>query len=792
MQRFEYRAPYVTDEAVVSLSRKRGVARAEAEKLGTRWREMGASGLTWYEVGEKPARAVDLRELLPPHRREALEQEDAYTRLRKLLQYASGLQPTTAATRPRQSQADWYRTIEGPGGKELLCLSRDERRSFGLEAPLPACYITVDDERDVDERPSYFVPMVEPQGEELECPALAKALETALVSATPDEPRRTVVLTHDAWAACEYALSSDGGKQLRCDHYIKVGERIWQPDLVPNPRGRTGLQGRGKLTQWGANKCIDYIITRREGVCIPKDKNFVHFQREISVPQPLDSPGAGKSRLGNGGLPFIMPFRGSSKPKPNGAPGATAPTQPFAPRVAPLTPETLQQHSETSAGAAAPFLSMSAELTAADRAASGFTTADTIEPDPDDRADTVVSRPDTEGTIDQTEGNEPKRIDRQLQSRSSPASPPPSPPSPHSIPLHLLRTQSSVENVLGLVEVLPGIAVDARGKEDARWWKIPTSDHVHGRNRIFWGSIHFKLEGVPSAPGQQSASVPGASRMDETEYEVQPRRSSQQLLSAENGLFFFDVESSHEAAIRITRLTGKTFHFAGLKVYYCKGTFAGRETDPDQWTLVSPRQGMNKHGGELAHGGILIGGSSTVGIMIAQPEKPWCRGVMQLTEADQFAEGLMFKRAGERPPAAGTDIPTSSQSSTLHGLLRGSLSSKSQSMVVLPPELAESVRRELSWTSTEMPFDAYVTVPADDGGKEAVFRNVPMQPKIEFLAERRWNFRERSRVKSTRRASSSFSASLLRRASSLNVILTLSPLALCCLHQSVGFREARP
>ena len=47
--------------------------------------------------------------------------------------------------------------------------------------------------------------------------------------------------------------------------YENGGKILFGGDGVPlNPRGRTGLRGRGLLGQWGANHAADPIVTRRE------------------------------------------------------------------------------------------------------------------------------------------------------------------------------------------------------------------------------------------------------------------------------------------------------------------------------------------------------------------------------------------------------------------------------------------------------------------------------------------------------------------------------------------------
>ena len=47
--------------------------------------------------------------------------------------------------------------------------------------------------------------------------------------------------------------------------YEQDGKIIFGADGTPiNPRGRTGLRGRGLLGQWGANHAADPIVTRRE------------------------------------------------------------------------------------------------------------------------------------------------------------------------------------------------------------------------------------------------------------------------------------------------------------------------------------------------------------------------------------------------------------------------------------------------------------------------------------------------------------------------------------------------
>ena len=57
---------------------------------------------------------------------------------------------------------------------------------------------------------------------------VAKALETALVSSTPDEPRRTVVLTHDAWATGIGDCDGSQGDSNHCRYGHKANGQVTQ------------------------------------------------------------------------------------------------------------------------------------------------------------------------------------------------------------------------------------------------------------------------------------------------------------------------------------------------------------------------------------------------------------------------------------------------------------------------------------------------------------------------------------------------------------------------------------
>ena len=68
------------------------------------------------------------------------------------------------------------------------------------------------------------------------------------------------LFTGEGWADPEdVANISDLHKRLTTEGPVQFDERTGAPR---NPRGRTGLAGRGSLGKWGPNRAADPIVTR--------------------------------------------------------------------------------------------------------------------------------------------------------------------------------------------------------------------------------------------------------------------------------------------------------------------------------------------------------------------------------------------------------------------------------------------------------------------------------------------------------------------------------------------------
>ena len=58
-------------------------------------------------------------------------------------------------------------------------------------------------------------------------------------------------------------LPNNLSAELRVNDFIVVKKSVFTPLVPLNPKGRTGVQGRGLLASWGENRCIDCVITRK-------------------------------------------------------------------------------------------------------------------------------------------------------------------------------------------------------------------------------------------------------------------------------------------------------------------------------------------------------------------------------------------------------------------------------------------------------------------------------------------------------------------------------------------------
>ena len=225
---FEYLPLSYTDPAVLLSTSKE--ARVQNAKLGRAWCEVPLSGLLWRRLGTQPPSAEPSEGQLELHCR--------------------ALSTALMAANEAASLPVGHSSAVGDAPAATKSLSRAEWTSCATECglgPLRSSHY-------VQAGPCYWQPVVESpaEGKELfghEAELLAAALGAR---STP-----CVEFTADEWMAFGIA-------GLCCNSFVRVGGTYFRPDMPRNPLGRTGIQGRGKLSSWGRNDCVDYIITRTE------------------------------------------------------------------------------------------------------------------------------------------------------------------------------------------------------------------------------------------------------------------------------------------------------------------------------------------------------------------------------------------------------------------------------------------------------------------------------------------------------------------------------------------------
>ena len=218
--RFDYQPEDYTDPAIFNATAEE--AEQQKATLGLRWREVAPTGLMWRKLGGSAPEGAHRRLLRNGALEQALTAEDRVVPLGRV---PPGDAPFV--------------------GKEFV---REEWQAFGIAGLLSTDYAFSGS--------AYFEAIVEP-------PASGKPLNAhddgvlALEAALQRRGTAQVEFTAAEWQSFGLAATS-----LRCDDYVTVGATYFELDLPRNPHGRTGLQGRGKLSCWGANHCVDYIITR--------------------------------------------------------------------------------------------------------------------------------------------------------------------------------------------------------------------------------------------------------------------------------------------------------------------------------------------------------------------------------------------------------------------------------------------------------------------------------------------------------------------------------------------------